>query len=108
MTARNLRLHGTDGAVWSTATWAAPFVVQIVLGVLVAASWAAGKMLADTHGLRQFVIGAAVTLVLAAAVAGALFKSQSPRARGVAVSVFGSFVVTLIGGLCYGSWVIQW
>lgn len=108
MTAPDSQTPAPDGVVWSTATWAVPFVVQIVLSVLIATSWAAGKMLADIHGMLQFAIGAAVTLCLTAGVGGALFTSQSLRARGVAVSVFGSFVVTLVGGLVYGLWVIQW
>ncbi|MFC7673297.1 hypothetical protein ACFQWH_09465 [Mycolicibacterium sp. GCM10028919] len=108
MTAPELQFRAPDRAVWSTATWAAPFVVQIVLCVLIAACWTAGKLLTDTHGLLQFAIGTAVTLLLMAAVVGALFTSQSPRARGVAVSIVGSFVVTLVGGLCYGLWIIGW
>jgi hypothetical protein len=101
-------MRDSDTSLWSAATWAAPFVVQIVVGIAIAFSWLAGRYLPEVHGFAQYLSGAAATLVFAAAVGGLLLVSTSPRGRGIAISIFGSLAVTLIGGLLYGFWVIGW
>jgi hypothetical protein len=101
-------MRDSDASLWSAATWAAPFVVQIVVGMAIAFSWLAGRYVPEVHGFAQYVSGAAATLVLAAAVGGLLLVSTSSRGRGIAISIFGSLAVTLIGGLLYGFWVIGW
>jgi hypothetical protein len=102
------RLSELDARVWLTATWAAPFVVQIVVGIAIAFTWLAGRYVPNVHGFAQYLSGAAATLVLVGAVGGSLFVSTSLRARGIAISIFGSLAVTLVGGLLYGFWVIGW
>ena len=104
----NSRLHNLDGRVWRTATWAAPFTIQVVLGVAVGISWMLGKYSLNMHGLAQYATGAAFTLLLSAAVSLALFMRGSFRAQGVAVSIVGSFVVAVIGAAVYGFWIVGW
>jgi hypothetical protein len=102
------RLRDLDARVWSTATWAAPFTIQVVLGVAIAILWLLGKYLSNVHGFAQYVSGAAATLLLSAAVSILLFRSGSPRAQGLAISIVGSFVVAAIGGVVYGFWIVGW
>jgi hypothetical protein len=101
-------MRDSRALVWSAATWAAPLVVQVVVAIACALSWLAGKYISSVHGFAQYLVGATATILLMAAVGGALFVSTSSRARGVAISIFGSLVVTLVGGLLYGFWVIGW
>ena len=94
--------------VWSAATWTAPFVVQVVVATAIAYSWVAGKYMTSVHGFAQYLVGATATALLMAAVGASLLVSTSPRARGVAISIFGSLAVALVGGLVYGFWIIGW
>lgn len=102
------RFNGLDSRVWSTATWSAPFTTQLVLALVIATSWLLGKWLTGTGALLLFVVGAAVTFVLCAVLCAVLARSASSRARGLALSVAGSFVVVLVGGFVYGFWVLAW
>lgn len=104
----NPRLHNLNARVWQTATWAAPFTIQVVLGVAVGTSWLLGKYSSNVYGFVQYAIGAAATLLLSTAVCIALFMRGSSRARGIAVSIVGSFVVAVIGATAYGFWIIGW
>ena len=94
--------------VWRTATWAAPFVIQIILGVAIAISWLLGKYWSNLHGVGQFAVGAGATVLLSAAVSAALFARRSPAAQGIAISVVGSCLVAAVGAVIYGSWIIGW
>jgi hypothetical protein len=92
--------------VWRTATWAAPFTMQVVLGVVIASSWLLGKYISNLHGFAQYASGTATTLILSAAVSVPLFLSNSPRAQGVAISIIGSLAVTVVGGVLFGFWIL--
>jgi len=102
------RAHDEDARVWSATTWATPFVTQILLALVIAASWLLGKVFVGAHGALLFVAGAGVVLLVSAVMFGALRRSASSRARGVALSVAGSSVVVFLGGIVYGFWVLQW
>lgn len=102
------RFNGLDSRVWSTATWSAPFTTQLVLALVIATSWLLGKWLPGTGALLLFVVAAAVTFVLCAVLCAVLARSASSRARGLVLSVAGSFVVVLVGGFVYGFWVLAW
>jgi hypothetical protein len=102
------RFRNVDARVWSTATWAAPFTIQVVLGVAIAISWLLGKNVSNLHGFAQYATGMVATLLLSAAVSAPLFMSRSPRAQGVAISIAGSFAISVIGGVLYGFWIIGW
>jgi hypothetical protein len=102
------RLRNFDDDVWRIATWAAPFTVQVVLGVAIAISWLLGKYVSNLHGFAQYTSGMVATLLLSAAVSAPLFMSASPRARGVAISIVGSFVVSVVGGVLSGFWIVAW
>jgi uncharacterized membrane protein len=102
------RLRNFDERVWRIATWAAPFTIQVVLGVAVAISWLLGKNVSNLHGFAQYASGTAATLLLSAALSAPLFLSNSPRAQGVAISIVGSLAVSVVGGVLYGFWIIAW
>lgn len=102
------RARDVDARAWSSATWATPFVTQLLLALVVATSWLCGKVFVDVHGVLQFLSAAAVVLLVSAITCGALLRSASSRARGVALSVAGSYVVVFLGGIVYGFWVLQW
>lgn len=94
--------------VWRTATWAAPFAIQIILGVAVAISWLLGKYWSTLHGIGQLALGAGATVLLSAAVSAALYARRTPAAQGIAISVAGSCLVAVVGACIYGSWIIEW
>jgi hypothetical protein len=102
------RLRISDTHVWRAATWAAPFTIQIVVGVAIGISWLAGKYMSNVHGFGQFALGAGVTLLLSASVSAVLATRGSSRAHGVAVSIVGSSVVAVVGATIYGFWIIGW
>lgn len=100
------RLRDVDSQYWSTATWATPFITQVVLAVGIVAAWLVGKRL--HNGLVVFLISTAITALIAAATAALLLRSASPRARGVALSILGTSAIVFVGGLVYGVWILRW
>lgn len=104
----SVRLSDLDSRAWSTATWASPFTTQLVLAGLIAISWLFGKAPTALHGFASFLAGAATTFLLCLVATVLLFSSSSSRARGIGISILGSFVIVLIGGIVYGFWIIQW
>lgn len=104
----NLRFQVVDARVWRIATWAAPFMIQVVLGLTVGISWLLGKSSSNVHGPVQYALGAVATLLLSAVFSTVLFRRGSPRAQGIAVSICGSFVVAIVGATVYGLWIIGW
>ena len=96
---------------WRTATLSAPFLVQIVLGLLLATMWALGKGLFTSesgHGERGWMLTATViTTLVCLTLAAALIRSPSPRNRGLALSIAGSSSVVLIGGIVYAYLVLR-
>lgn len=103
-----LRIRTLDATVWRTATWAAPFMIQVVLGFGIGITWVLGRKPSNLHGFGQYALGAAGTLLLAIAVSAGLFVRGTARAQGVAISMLGSVGVTLIGAIAYGFWIIGW
>ncbi|KAA0098932.1 hypothetical protein CIW49_13735 [Mycolicibacterium sp. P1-18] len=97
-----------DESVWRTATWAAPFAIQVILGVAVAISWLLGKYWSNLHGVGQFSLGAGATVLLSAAVSAALLARRTPASQGIAISIVGSCLVAVVGAVIFGSWIIGW
>lgn len=95
-----------DARAWRTATWSAPFVVQLVLGMLLIAMWLLGKWPFETHsayaGERAWMLTSTVITTLAALLIGVAFlRSPSPRNRGLGVSIASCSVVVLAGGTIF-------
>ncbi|BCZ21634.1 hypothetical protein MYSE111917_06520 [Mycobacterium senriense] len=106
-----LRVRDLDATTWRTATLSTPFVVQIVLGLLLATMWVLGKGIFATergHTERSWMLlAAAITTVVSLAVAAALWQSPRPRNRGLALSIAGSSATVLIGGIVYAYLVLR-
>jgi hypothetical protein len=102
------RLNQLDSRAWRTATWLAPVLTQLLLALVIVTSWLVGKWFPGTRAVVLFLVGAAVTSVLCAGAAAALFRSTSSRAQGIALSLGGCFAVVLVGGLVYGFWSLAW
>lgn len=105
------RLHDLDARGWRTATWSAPFIVQIELGLLLATMWASGKWLFTTesgNSERIWMLAAlAVTTLTALMVSGALLRSPSQRRRGLSLAVAGSSAIVVVGGAFYAYLVLR-
>jgi hypothetical protein len=102
------RVRDLSSTAWASATWATPFVTQILLAMVIACSWLLGKVFVGAHGGLLFLFGAAAVLIPSGLAAIALRRSASPRANGLALSIAGSYSVVLVGGLLYGVWIGQW
>lgn len=106
-----LRVRDLDARAWRTATLSAPFIVQIVLGLLLATMWALGKGVFTTesgHGERGLVLTAVViTTLVCLALAAALLRSSAPRNRALALSIAGSSAAVVIGGIVYAYLVLR-
>lgn len=102
------RVGDLDARAWAAATWAVPFITQVLLVLVIGAWWLFGKLFAGANDALLFLAGAAVVLVMSAAATAALLRSRSPRAKGLGLAVAAAYVVVLIGGLIYGFWVIRW
>ncbi|MCK5755595.1 MAG: hypothetical protein KAH46_23105 [Mycobacterium sp.] len=100
-------LDGLDSRAWATATWSAPLVTQLILALLIASAWLLGKWFPGP-ALPLFAASAAGVFVLCAVATFVLIRSTSSRARGMALSVAGSYVVVLAGATIYGIWMLQW
>lgn len=101
-----------DTRSWRTATWSAPFVVQLIVGVLLVAMWLLGKWPFDTHsayaGERAWMLTATViTAVVSLVVGAALLRSGSPRNRGLGISVVSCSAVVLAGGTIFAYLVLR-
>ncbi|KUI34683.1 hypothetical protein AU195_09170 [Mycobacterium sp. IS-1496] len=102
------RLNDVDYRTWSTATWSAPFITQLVLALVIVTSWLLGRWFPGTAPVVLFVVSSGAVFLLCAVLFTLLIKLASSRARGVALSVAGSFAVVLTGGLVYGFWILAW
>jgi hypothetical protein len=105
-------LREFDARAWSTATWSAPFVVQLVVGVLLVVMGLLGKWPFATHGAhagaRPWLLTATVIATLVSLViSGVLLGSQSSRRRGLGLSVAGSSAVVLVGGVLFAFWALR-
>lgn len=102
------RLSDLDARAWSTATWAAPLITQLILGVMFALWWLLGRQPFELHGFPLFLVIASVTTLAAALAAIPLLASRSSRAHGLAIGIAGSSAVVVLGGIVYGFWIIRW
>lgn len=100
-------LGSLDSRAWATATWSAPLVTQLVLALLIASAWLLGKWFPGP-ALLLFAASAVGVFVLCAVATFVLIRSTSSRARGMAASVAGSYVVVLVGAALYGIWMLPW
>ena len=105
------RIRHLDTQAWRTATWSAPFVVQLVVAALLILMWLLGKWPFAQHSTfeaeRALLLTATGIAALGSlAISGVLLlTSRSSRGRGLAVSLAGSATVVLIGGVIYAFWV---
>lgn len=97
-----------DARAWSTATWTAPFITQLVLGVMFAAWWLLGQRPFELHGSALLLAIAVILSLPGGLTTVLLLTSQSSRARGLAISIAGSCAVVLLGGIVYSPWIIRW
>jgi hypothetical protein len=96
-----------DAVLWSTATWSSPFVMQGVLALMFIAQWILGQLgLFPARERAWFLAGLAISIVVSLTVGATLLTRQSPRIRGVALSILGSSAVVLVGGTIFGFWMI--
>lgn len=100
------RIRDLDADAWRTATWSAPFVIQLVLAAQLILMWLLGKWPFATHcaygGERVWSLTATAIAALASlAICGVLATSRSSRGRGLAVSIAGSAAVVFVGGVMY-------
>jgi hypothetical protein len=102
------RLNDLDARVWSTATWSAPLMTNVLLALVIVASWLLGRLLPGSGAVVLFLMSAAAVLLVCAVMTTLLARSTSSRARGIALSVVGSYAVVLVGALVYGFWVLRW
>ncbi|MGH3967956.1 MAG: hypothetical protein ACRDTV_07555 [Mycobacterium sp.] len=94
------QLRDLDSRAWCTATWGAPFTVEIVVGAMVIVLWLLGKTQRFfPHDRAWFLTGTVITALASALTSGLLLTSASSRVRGIALSVAGSAVVVLVGGI---------
>lgn len=98
-----------NSSLWSSATWAAPFTTQLVLGAMLTAQWVLGKLsLFPEHERAWFLTGLAVSTIVMLLFGGVLMTRQSPRVRGLALSVVGSSAIVLVGGVAFSVSVLRW
>jgi hypothetical protein len=108
------RLRDLDSRAWSTATWAAPFIIQLVLAAMIIVLCLSGKVppyvtnSSYSGGPAWFLAIAAVTTLVSVPISGLLLRSRSSRVRGMALSVMGSAAIVLIGAIAYAFCVIRW
>lgn len=108
----SIRVNFLDAPAWRTATWSAPFVVQLILGILLVTMWLLGKWPFDTHsayaGERAWMLTATVLTTLASLLIGAAFlRSSSPRNRGLGISILSCSAVVLAGGAVFAYLVLR-
>jgi hypothetical protein len=100
-----------DAHAWRTATWSAPFVVQLVVAALLILMWLLGKWPFAEHSTFKaegalLLTATAIAALGSLAIGGVLLlTSRSSRGRGLAVSLAGSATVVLIGGVIYDFWI---
>jgi hypothetical protein len=94
------QLRDLDSHTWRTATWSAPFTVELVVGAMVIVLWLLGKTEYFFAPDRAwFLTGTVITAVVSALTSGLLLTSSSSRVRGLGLSVAGSTAVVLAGGI---------
>lgn len=101
-----------DAHAWRTATWSAPFVVQLILALLIVAMWLLGKWPFGTHsayaGERAWMLTATVLTTLLSLIIGAAFlRSTSPRSRGLGISILSCSALVLAGATIFAYLVLR-
>lgn len=101
-----------DTRAWRTATWSAPFVVQVILAMVLVAIWLLGKWPFGMHnayaGEREWMLTATVVTTIVSLLFGAaLLRSPSPRKRGLGISILSCSAVVLAGGTIFAYLVLR-
>ena len=92
------RIRASDVETWRVATWAVPFMAEVVIAVLVVTLWVLSKTAAFPWLERGWLLtGAGVTALASVVAAGYLMMSSSPRRRGLGLSVAASGFVAAVG-----------
>lgn len=98
---------GSADQMWTAATRSAPIVIQAVLAVLAVATWLWNESPAINHEPRAALLaGTASSVVLAAAVAAALYRRKSVAMRAIGLSTAASAAIVLIGAIPYAFWLL--
>lgn len=95
-----------DEEAWRTATRSAPFVVQLVMGVLFVVMWLLAKSVFPTPGVYEgdrawLIMAAVITTFLSLGVGAMLRRSPSSRRRGLGVSIAGTSATVLLGSIVF-------
>lgn len=105
------RMRDLDARAWSTATWSAPFIVQLVLAALVIMMWLLTKWPFTTDraypGEACTLTATVITTLVSLAISGVLLTSPSSRRRGLSLSIAGSSAAVFIGGVIWALWVYR-
>jgi NO-binding membrane sensor protein with MHYT domain len=105
------RLSDLDAGAWRMATLSVPFVVQIVLGLELAAMWALGMGPFTTESGRSertwMFTATVITTLVSLVVSALLLRSASSRNRGLGLSVAASAVVVIVGGTVYACLILR-
>lgn len=95
--------------MWTVATWALPFVIQVVLGVLLISMWLLGKsgLHNDTFAGQRTVLlfATAIAVMIALVAAAAVFTRASSTARGIGLGTAASAAVVAIRAVVYAFWI---
>lgn len=105
------RFRDGDPAFWRSATRSAPLVIQVVLAPIIGIGWLSmsGSPLSYGTVFRWLATAAFIVTTAAALVIGTmLLRAESPRRRGVGLTVCGSAVVVFISGLAYALIFLPW
>lgn len=108
----SVRSKSLDARAWRAATLSAPFVIQGLLAVLIVNAWLLGKWPFGAHsayaGERPWLMAALmVTTVEGLLISAVLRIAQSPRRRGLSLSIASCSGVLLIGGAVFAYVVLR-
>lgn len=97
------RVRELDTDSWRLATWLSPVAFQVGLATFYGIGWLLSQGLIDSYtALPALVVAAAGGTAAACLLAGAaLLVTRSSRLHGFGLSIAGSGVAVLFGGLVY-------
>ncbi|MEZ0339878.1 hypothetical protein ACAG25_07835 [Mycobacterium sp. pV006] len=101
------RLCGLDSRAWSTATWLAPLITQLILAFVIVIAWLLGRWFPGTGAVPLLLVGLAATFSVCAITAFILAQSATARTQGAAVSIVGAFAIVVVGVAVYAVWVLR-
>lgn len=94
------RLPKSDDRSWITATWSAPFTMELVTGVLVLVLGVLRRTDQVAASTRAwFLTGVLITAVVSVLLAWLLLRSSSWQIRGIGLSVAGSAAIVVPVGI---------